>query len=105
MASLHPLQQLVLVPGHLQSVSQFLLSQTQPGQQGKNLRISHQLGHMQLSLMAGCGALGVACPSTSKTSWSPRAEEGLLAVPSRLNALPSLLPALPHFLKVLERQG
>ncbi|XP_059563592.1 POU domain, class 2, transcription factor 3 isoform X2 [Myotis daubentonii] len=32
--SLHPLQQLVLVPGHLQSVSQFLLSQTQPGQQG-----------------------------------------------------------------------
>ncbi|XP_058433080.1 POU domain, class 2, transcription factor 3 isoform X3 [Marmota monax] len=34
MASLHPLQQLVLVPGHLQSVSQFLLSQTQPGQQG-----------------------------------------------------------------------
>uniref|UniRef100_I3MQG1 POU domain protein n=1 Tax=Ictidomys tridecemlineatus TaxID=43179 RepID=I3MQG1_ICTTR len=37
MASLHPLQQLVLVPGHLQSVSQFLLSQTQPGQQGENL--------------------------------------------------------------------
>nr|XP_019573762.1 PREDICTED: POU domain, class 2, transcription factor 3 [Rhinolophus sinicus] len=34
MTSLHPLQQLVLVPGHLQSVSQFLLSQTQPGQQG-----------------------------------------------------------------------
>lgn len=34
MASLHPLQQLVLVPGHLQSVSQFLLSQTPPGQQG-----------------------------------------------------------------------
>ncbi|OBS64895.1 hypothetical protein A6R68_06565, partial [Neotoma lepida] len=33
MASLHPLQQLVLVPGHLQSVSQFLLSQTPPGQQ------------------------------------------------------------------------
>ncbi|KAM9220130.1 POU domain, class 2, transcription factor 3 isoform 1-T1 [Dugong dugon] len=33
MTSLHPLQQLVLVPGHLQSVSQFLLSQTQPGQQ------------------------------------------------------------------------
>ncbi|XP_036718437.1 POU domain, class 2, transcription factor 3 isoform X5 [Balaenoptera musculus] len=33
--SLHPLQQLVLVPGHLQSVSQFLLSQTQPGQQGE----------------------------------------------------------------------
>ncbi|XP_073095700.1 POU domain, class 2, transcription factor 3 isoform X2 [Manis javanica] len=32
--SLHPLQQLVLVPGHLQSVSQFLLSQTQPGQPG-----------------------------------------------------------------------
>ncbi|XP_045058935.1 POU domain, class 2, transcription factor 3 isoform X3 [Desmodus rotundus] len=31
---LHPFQQLVLVPGHLQSVSQFLLSQTQPGQQG-----------------------------------------------------------------------
>ncbi|KAF6105585.1 POU class 2 homeobox 3 [Phyllostomus discolor] len=31
---LHPLQQLVLVPGHLQSVSQFLLSQTQTGQQG-----------------------------------------------------------------------
>ncbi|XP_006895697.1 PREDICTED: POU domain, class 2, transcription factor 3 [Elephantulus edwardii] len=34
MTSLHPLQQLVLVPGHLQSVSQFLLSQSQPGQQG-----------------------------------------------------------------------
>uniref|UniRef100_H0X2W2 POU domain protein n=1 Tax=Otolemur garnettii TaxID=30611 RepID=H0X2W2_OTOGA len=34
MASLHPLQQLVLVPSHLQSVSQFLLSQTPPGQQG-----------------------------------------------------------------------
>ncbi|XP_025784665.1 POU domain, class 2, transcription factor 3 [Puma concolor] len=34
MTSLHPLQQLVLVPGHLQSVSQFLLSQTQSGQQG-----------------------------------------------------------------------
>ncbi|XP_054581340.1 POU domain, class 2, transcription factor 3 isoform X3 [Eptesicus fuscus] len=34
LTALHPLQQLVLVPGHLQSVSQFLLSQTQPGQQG-----------------------------------------------------------------------
>ncbi|XP_044524972.1 POU domain, class 2, transcription factor 3 [Gracilinanus agilis] len=34
MASLHPLQQLVLVPSHLQSVSQFLLSQSQSGQQG-----------------------------------------------------------------------
>uniref|UniRef100_A0A8C9USW5 POU domain protein n=1 Tax=Spermophilus dauricus TaxID=99837 RepID=A0A8C9USW5_SPEDA len=34
MTSLHPLQQLGLVPSHLQSVSQFLLSQTQPGQQG-----------------------------------------------------------------------
>ncbi|CAK6448676.1 unnamed protein product [Pipistrellus nathusii] len=34
LTSLHPLQQLVLVPGHLQSVSQFLLSQAQPGQQG-----------------------------------------------------------------------
>ncbi|XP_075403956.1 POU domain, class 2, transcription factor 3 [Tenrec ecaudatus] len=32
--SLHPLQQLVLVPSHLQSVPQFLLSQSQPGQQG-----------------------------------------------------------------------
>nr|XP_033774039.1 POU domain, class 2, transcription factor 3 isoform X2 [Geotrypetes seraphini] len=33
MSSLHPLQQLVLLPSHLQSASQFLLSQTQPGQQ------------------------------------------------------------------------
>lgn len=38
---LHPLQQLVLVPGHLQSVSQFLLSQSQPGQQGKNPGVFH----------------------------------------------------------------
>ena len=38
---LHPFQQLVLVPGHLQSVSQFLLSQTQPGQQGKNPGVFH----------------------------------------------------------------
>ncbi|KAM4650546.1 POU domain, class 2, transcription factor 3 isoform 2-T2 [Discoglossus pictus] len=34
MTSLHPLQQLVLVPSHLQSASQFLLSQSQTGQQG-----------------------------------------------------------------------
>ncbi|RXM90955.1 POU domain, class 2, transcription factor 3 [Acipenser ruthenus] len=33
--TLHPLQQLVLVPGsHLPPTSQFLLSQTQPGHQG-----------------------------------------------------------------------
>ncbi|KYO39039.1 POU domain, class 2, transcription factor 3 isoform D [Alligator mississippiensis] len=33
MNSLHTLQQLVLLPGHVQSVPQFLLSQTQAGQQ------------------------------------------------------------------------
>ena len=36
MSSLHTLQQLVLLPGHMQSVPQFLLSQSQAGQQGKS---------------------------------------------------------------------
>ncbi|KAB1254697.1 POU domain; class 2; transcription factor 3 [Camelus dromedarius] len=58
--SLHPLQQLVLVPGHLQSVSQFLLSQTQPGQQGKNPG-AFQLDRVQKSvaLHAGTQVWGV----------------------------------------------
>lgn len=50
--SLHPLQQLVLVPGHLQSVSQFLLSQTQPGQPGKNSESREGL------LLSGWGSPG-----------------------------------------------
>ncbi|XP_009949979.1 PREDICTED: POU domain, class 2, transcription factor 3 [Leptosomus discolor] len=37
MSSLHTLQQLVLLPGHMQSVPQFLLSQSQAGQQGPSL--------------------------------------------------------------------
>ena len=53
MTSLHPLQQLVLVPGHLQSVSQFLLSQTQSGQQGKNSGVFH-IDQVQQSAAAAC---------------------------------------------------
>ncbi|XP_063798008.1 POU domain, class 2, transcription factor 3 isoform X2 [Pseudophryne corroboree] len=55
MTSLHSLQQLVLVPSHLQSASQFLLSQSQPVQQGLLQPNLIALPHQQAGAQSGMG--------------------------------------------------
>ncbi|XP_075047367.1 POU domain, class 2, transcription factor 3 isoform X2 [Mixophyes fleayi] len=62
MTSLHSLQQLVLVPSHLQSASQFLLSQPQPVQQGllqpNLIALPHQQGGAQSGMGLASQAVG-----------------------------------------------
>ncbi|CAN2387894.1 POU domain [Pristimantis euphronides] len=62
MTSLHSLQQLVLVPSHLQSASQYLLSQSQPVQQGllqpNLISLPHQQGAPQVGMGLASQAVG-----------------------------------------------
>ncbi|XP_053452100.1 POU domain, class 2, transcription factor 3 isoform X1 [Nycticebus coucang] len=78
MASLHPLQQLVLVPSHLQSVSQFLLSQTPPGQQGLQPNLL-PFPQQQSSLLlpqtgTSLASQAVGCPGLPGSSLEPHLE-------------------------------
>ncbi|NIG60191.1 POU domain, class 2, transcription factor 3 isoform X1 [Pontoporia blainvillei] len=101
MPSLHPLQQLVLVPGHLQSVSQFLLSQTQPGQQGKLLTDNFSSAKNKQA---------VGCPGVPGSSLEPHLEASQhLPVPKHLPSSggadePSDLEELEKFAKTFKQR-
>ncbi|XP_007651659.1 POU domain, class 2, transcription factor 3 isoform X1 [Cricetulus griseus] len=114
MASLHPLQQLVLVPGHLQSVSQFLLSQTPPGQQGlqPNLLSFPQQQSTLLLPQTGPGltSQAVGRPGLSGSTLEPHLEAPQhLPVPKHLPGLggtdePSDLEELEKFAKTFKQR-
>ncbi|XP_036049752.1 POU domain, class 2, transcription factor 3 isoform X1 [Onychomys torridus] len=114
MASLHPLQQLVLVPGHLQSVSQFLLSQTPPGQQGlqPNLLSFPQQQSTLLLPQTGPGlaSQAVGRPGLSGSSLEPHLEAPQhLPVPKHLPGPggtdePSDLEELEKFAKTFKQR-
>ncbi|XP_036884440.1 POU domain, class 2, transcription factor 3 isoform X1 [Sturnira hondurensis] len=111
---LHPLQQLVLVPGHLQSVSQFLLSQTQPGQQGlqPNLLPFPQQQSSLLLPQAGPGLASQAAghPGLSASSLEPHLEVSQhLPLPKHLPSTggadePSDLEELEKFAKTFKQR-
>ncbi|KAI4564680.1 hypothetical protein MJT46_019768 [Ovis ammon polii x Ovis aries] len=114
MASLHPLQQLVLVPGHLQSVSQFLLSQSQPGQQGlqPNLLPFPQQQSSLLLPQTGPGltSQAVGRPGLPGSSLEPHLEASQhLPVPKHLPSAggadePSDLEELEKFAKTFKQR-
>nr|XP_003418312.1 POU domain, class 2, transcription factor 3 [Loxodonta africana] len=114
MTSLHPLQQLVLVPSHLQSVSQFLLSQTQPGQQGlqPNLLPFPQQQSSLLLPQTGPGltSQAVGRPGLSGSSLEPHLESPQhLPVPKHLPSSggadePSDLEELEKFAKTFKQR-
>ncbi|XP_074212988.1 POU domain, class 2, transcription factor 3 isoform X2 [Camelus bactrianus] len=114
MPSLHPLQQLVLVPGHLQSVSQFLLSQTQPGQQGlqPNLLPFPQQQNSLLLPQTGPGltSQAVGRPGLPGSSLEPHLEASQhLPVPKHLPSSggadePSDLEELEKFAKTFKQR-
>ncbi|XP_033263207.1 POU domain, class 2, transcription factor 3 isoform X8 [Orcinus orca] len=114
MASLHPLQQLVLVPGHLQSVSQFLLSQSQSGQQGLQSNLL-SFPQQQSSLLLPQTGLGLAsqavgCPGVPGSSLEPHLEASQhLPVPKHLPSSggadePSDLEELEKFAKTFKQR-
>ncbi|XP_006148854.1 POU domain, class 2, transcription factor 3 [Tupaia chinensis] len=115
MASLHPLQQLVLVPGgHLQSVSQFLLSQSQPGQQGLQPNLL-PFPQQQSSLLLphtgpGLASQAVGRPGLPGSSLEPHLETPQhLPVPKHLPSSggadePSDLEELEKFAKTFKQR-
>ncbi|KAG8522287.1 POU domain, class 2, transcription factor 3 [Galemys pyrenaicus] len=114
MTSLHPLQQLVLVPGHLQSVSQFLLSQTQPGQQGLQPNLL-PFPQQQSSLLLpqtgpGLASQAVGRPGLPGSSLEPHLEASQhLPVPKHLPSSggadePSDLEELEKFAKTFKQR-
>lgn len=113
MASIHSLQQLVLVPSHLQSASQFLLSQAQPVQQGllqpNLIALPHQQGG-SLQSQAGMGLVNQAVgrPSLSGSSVEPHLELGQHLHPSKHISVapdePSDLEELEKFAKTFKQR-
>nr|XP_023499995.1 POU domain, class 2, transcription factor 3 [Equus caballus] len=114
MTTLHPLQQLVLVPGHLQSVSQFLLSQTQPGQQGLQPNLL-PFPQQQSSLLLpqtgpGLASQAVGRPGLPGSSLEPHLEASQhLPVPKHLPSSggadePSDLEELEKFAKTFKQR-
>ncbi|XP_053547171.1 POU domain, class 2, transcription factor 3 [Bombina bombina] len=111
--SLHPLQQLVLVPSHLQSASQFLLSQSQPGQQGllqPNLLSLNQQqgGHMQPQTGLGLASQALGRPGLPGSSLEGHLEMTQhLHVPKHLSVAtdePSDLEELEKFAKTFKQR-
>uniref|UniRef100_A0A452VG52 POU domain protein n=2 Tax=Ursus maritimus TaxID=29073 RepID=A0A452VG52_URSMA len=114
MTSLHPLQQLVLVPGHLQSVSQFLLSQTQSGQQGLQPNLL-PFPQQQSSLLLpqtgpGLASQAIGRPGLPGSSLEPHLEASPhLPVPKHLPSSggadePSDLEELEKFAKTFKQR-
>ncbi|XP_068098975.1 POU domain, class 2, transcription factor 3 isoform X2 [Hyperolius riggenbachi] len=66
MTSLHSLQQLVLVPSHLQTAPQFLLSQSQPVQQGLLQSNLIALPHQQGGSLQSQGGMGLASQAVGR---------------------------------------
>ncbi|KAM5132398.1 POU domain, class 2, transcription factor 3 isoform 2-T2 [Mantella aurantiaca] len=113
MASIHSLQQLVLVPSHLQSASQFLLSQSQPVQQGllqpNLITLPHQQGST-LQSQAGMGLVNQAVGRSglSGSSVEPHLELGQhLHPPKHISVAsdePSDLEELEKFAKTFKQR-
>ncbi|XP_029428136.1 POU domain, class 2, transcription factor 3 isoform X2 [Rhinatrema bivittatum] len=100
MPSLHSLQQLVLLPSHLQPASQFLLSQAQPGQQAILQPSLLSLPQQQPGLGMASQAVGRAGLPVS--SLEPHLEMSQhLQVPKHLP--PSAAPDEPSDLEELEK--
>ncbi|KAG8434621.1 hypothetical protein GDO86_012836 [Hymenochirus boettgeri] len=113
MTSLHPLQQLVLVPSHLQSASQFLLSQSQPGQQGLLQSNLLSLPQQQGGILQPQTGLGLASQTVGRSglpgsSLDPHLEMGQhLHVPKHLSVVPdepSDLEELEKFAKTFKQR-
>ncbi|XP_073513949.1 POU domain, class 2, transcription factor 3 isoform X2 [Phyllobates terribilis] len=110
MTSLHSLQQLVLVPSHLQSASQFLLSQSQPVQQGllqpNLISLPHQQGGPQAGMGLASQALGR--PGLPGSSIEPHLEIAQhLHAPKHLSVAqdePSDLEELEKFAKTFKQR-
>ncbi|CAI9544781.1 unnamed protein product [Staurois parvus] len=113
MASIHSLQQLVLVPSHLQSASQFLLSQAQPVQQGllqpNLIALPHQQGG-SLQSQTGMSLVNQAVgrPGLSGSSVEPHLEIGQhLHPPKHISVAPdepSDLEELEKFAKTFKQR-
>ncbi|KAM4702659.1 LOW QUALITY PROTEIN: POU domain, class 2, transcription factor 3 [Rhinophrynus dorsalis] len=113
MTSLHPLQQLVLVPSHLQSASQFLLSQSQSGQQGllqpNLLSIPQQQGGiLQPQPGLGLASQAVGRPGLPGSSLEPHLEMAQhMHVPKHMSVAPdepSDLEELEKFAKTFKQR-
>ncbi|XP_041425159.1 POU domain, class 2, transcription factor 3 isoform X1 [Xenopus laevis] len=112
MTSLHPLQQLVLVPSHLQSASQYLLSQSQSGQQGlyqpNHLSLPQQQGGiLQPQTGLGLASQAVGRPGLPGSSLESHLEMGHLHAPKHLSVVsdePSDLEELEKFAKTFKQR-
>ncbi|OCT70498.1 POU domain, class 2, transcription factor 3 isoform X2 [Xenopus laevis] len=110
--SLHPLQQLVLVPSHLQSASQYLLSQSQSGQQGllqqNHLSLNQQQGGiLQPQTGLGLASQAVGCPGLPGSSLESHLEMGHLHAPKHFSVVPedpSDLEELEKFAKTFKQR-
>ncbi|CAH2319474.1 POU domain, class 2, transcription factor 3 [Pelobates cultripes] len=85
MTTLHPLQQLVLVPSHLQSASQFLLSQSQPGQQGILQPNLLSIPQQQSGLLQSQTGLGLASQAVGRPGLPGSSLESHLEMPQHLH--------------------
>ncbi|XP_044146044.1 POU domain, class 2, transcription factor 3 isoform X1 [Bufo gargarizans] len=110
MTSLHSLQQLVLVPSHLQSASPFLLTQSQPVQQGllqqNLLALPHQQGGSQAGM--GLASQAVGRPGLPGSSMEPHLEIAQhLHAPKHISVAtdePSDLEELEKFAKTFKQR-